>query len=363
MTAAGFIAGKLRFRGKVAVCATAVSFFVIIISLAISAGYRKEIRSALSEAHGDVLVHSTTCPAVLDSISGVSRVTPVVYATGVVKSGAHIKGASFKGTERQDSLTMLADIPQGFATEMNLEVGDKMLAYFVSDRVQARNFTVRSIVPDIPGGSSDIIIDAGIDDLRRLYDMSSEECSAVEVMLDGTLRSRDELKWKAVEISYRTGAPSQSLPERFPQIFDWLDLIDVNVAAILILMTIVAGFNMISGLLIYLFRNTSTIGTLKSLGMDNAGIGKVFLLVASRVVVEGMLAGNALALLFCLVEDRTHILKLNPDNYFLSFVPVSVSPLSVIAMDGIAFVAIMLMLLLPTIFISKVDPARTVRSL
>ena len=126
-------------------------------------------------------------------------------------------------------------------------------------------------------------------------------------------------------------------------------------------MTVVAGFNMISGLLILLFRNISTIGTLKSMGMGNRAIGGVFLRLSARIVAAGMLAGNAFALLFCFIQNSTHLIKLNPENYFVSFVPVSVNLPLVLIVDAVAFGIIMLLLLIPTLFISKVDPAVTVR--
>jgi len=110
-----------------------------------------------------------------------------------------------------------------------------------------------------------------------------------------------------------------------------------------------------------LFENISTIGLLKSLGMNDRAISKVFLTSAAVLVLKGMLAGNALALLFCLVQDRTHFLKLDPENYFVSFVPVEVDVPAVLLADAAAFVVIMLLLLIPTLFISKVDPAQTVR--
>ena len=155
---------------------------------------------------------------------------------------------------------------------------------------------------------------------------------------------------------------STSVMSRYPQIFDWLDLIDFNVLFILILMTIVAGFNMISGLLIMLFRNISTIGTLKSLGMTDRSIAKVFLKVASVIVLKGMAIGNAAALLLCALQSSTHLLRLNPENYFVSFVPVHVNIPMVVFADVISFVVIMLLLLIPCVFISRVDPAQTVRA-
>ena len=148
----------------------------------------------------------------------------------------------------------------------------------------------------------------------------------------------------------------------YGQIFDWLDLLDFNVLVILILMIVVAGVNMISGLLIVLFRNIATIGTLKTLGMGDRAIGKVFLRVAAGVVLKGMLIGNAVGLLFCFFQQATHLLKLDPTNYFVSYVPVHVDIPWILAADFVAFVAIMLLLLIPTLFIARVDPAQTVKA-
>ena len=174
----------------------------------------------------------------------------------------------------------------------------------------------------------------------------------------------DKIGMIALENGPETGERliATSVMSRYPQIFDWLDLIDFNVVFILILMTIVAGFNMISGLLIMLFRNISTIGTLKSLGMTDRSIAKVFLKVASVIVLKGMLIGNAAALLLCGIQKWTHLLKLNPENYFVSFVPIHINIPMVFIADVLSFVVIMLLLLIPCLLISRVDPAQTVRA-
>ncbi len=363
MSGERFIASGIKFRGKLGVTATAVSFFLIIVSLAISAGFRSEIRASLSRTYGDVTVPTSESMPFLDSIDGVIKVSPVIYKSGIVKSGLHIRGVQFKGVESSDSIALQADVPASFAAGMNLVEGGKMTAYFVDEKVKARVFTIRNILEDSVTGGEAVTIFTSIRDLQRIDGPGAAGHSALDVQLDSRFRSRSALKRKAAEISMASGLYSPSLPDRFPQLFDWLDLIDVNVVAILVLMILVAGFNMISGLLIELFRNISAIGTLKTLGMSNAGIGKVFIRTASSVIVKGMLAGNAAALIFCAIQDRTHLIRLNPDNYFLPFVPVSVNLPSVILVDAIAYLAMMLMLLLPTLFISGVDPAKTVRSL
>ena len=158
------------------------------------------------------------------------------------------------------------------------------------------------------------------------------------------------------------GLVATSSVRTYPQLFDWLDLLDFNVLVILVLMIVVAGFNMVSGLLIVLFRNIATIGTLKTLGMGDRAIGRVFLRVAGGVVLKGMVAGNVLALLFCILQQTTHFLKLDPANYFVSFVPVHIDLPWILAADAVAFAAIMLLLLIPTLFIARVDPAQTVKA-
>ena len=148
---------------------------------------------------------------------------------------------------------------------------------------------------------------------------------------------------------------------RFPQIFSWLDLLDVNVLLVLGLMTAVAGFNMISGLLIALFRNISTIGILKSVGMKDRAIASAFLQMASKVVLKGMVIGNVAGLGLCLLQKATQLVKLDPENYFIAYVPVNIDIPRLLVTDAAAFALIMLMLLLPSLFISGVDPARTVK--
>ena len=136
----------------------------------------------------------------------------------------------------------------------------------------------------------------------------------------------------------------------------------MNSMVVIILMIVVAGFNMVSGLLIVLFRNIATIGTLKTLGMTDREIGRIFVHSGASVMFKGMVAGNLLAFLFCLVQGATHLIPLDPENYFVSWVPVHLSVPAVLLTDALAFGAILLLLYLPTLLIARVDPARTVKA-
>lgn len=386
MTAGKFISSGLRFRGRLAVIATAVSFFVIIVALAVSAGYRESIRDGVSRLTGDIqltrpdmnwyspdtpVYSDPACRPVLETMPGVREIVPAIYRGGIVRQEGDIRGVLFKGVPAADSSSLRATVPEGLANALKLKPGDEMLTYFVGDRLQARKFRIAGTYETLTTSADNLIVMVPLKDLQRVNGWDDGEVSALEIMLEDGYRdagSERELARRIAACAYELCGedeknPTLSVPsvDRYSRLFDWLTLIDFNVMIILALMILVAGFNMISGLLIMLFRNISTIGTLKALGMKDRGVAEVFLRVASGTVVKGMLAGNAIALAFCMVQRHTHLLKLDPANYFVSFVPVKVDPVSVLAVDAVAFAAIMLLLLIPALFISKVDPAETMR--
>lgn len=374
MSVEGFIASRLRFKGRLAVVAIAVSFFVMIISLAISGGFRTEIRRGLSSLSGDIRLVGSEEP-VSSSLSyfsrmgefdGVESITPVIWKPGIAKGPDDISGVLVKGVPMPDSCSLQARIPSRLALKLQLKTGDTFTTWFVDEKVRARRFTVSGIFDSLIDTDEFLTVLVPLSDMQRLCGWDSTQCSNFEVMLkDGT--DPDATAFAMSIVAYGNAQEDEDMlraataREKYPQLFDWLDLIDVNVAAIILLMIVVAGFNMISGLLILLFRHISTIGMLKSLGMGNKAIAKVFLNVAARSTAVGMVIGNGAALLFCLVQGTTHLIRLNPANYFVSYVPVSISVPTLLIVNAVAFAAIMLLLLIPTLFISRVDPAETVR--
>lgn len=385
MQAEGFIAARLRVKERMAVAAIAISFLVIIVAVAISGGFRREIRGGVSAVTGDVLLTNTSAdmtgsedpvsaaPSYLEdlkAVPGVERIEPVVYQAGILKVGDDIHGALFKGTQA-DTASLGVRVPTSLAERFGLGVGDDLTAYFIGEKVKIRKWRILALYESAMETEEGQLIYASDADLRRVAEWEPDEASVLEVTLAPRQRNRrameritQELGWRATLGAGEDEEPLRAVAatERFAQLFDWLDLIDFNVYAILLLMTIVAGFNMISGLLILLFRHVSTIGTLKTLGMGDRAIAGVFLRVGARTVAIGMAIGNALALLFCLLQGTTHWIKLNPENYFVSFVPVHVNLPAILLADLAAFAGILLLLLIPTLFISRVDPAKTVKA-
>ena len=392
MDASLFISRRLRFKGKIAMTSIAVSFLVMIIAVAVSSGFRHSIRDGISSVSGDIQLLPLNMNLLDDAspvesdasylpyiykVDGVEDVVPVIYRAGIVRQNEEIHGVLLKGMpsgqlpfSNPDSLSLAVSIPRRLSDIIGLNEGDKMLTYFIGDKVRARQFNVVSVYDAMLETDDRLVVYADLADLQRLNGWNSNQVSAMEIMLEAD--SREEAK--IAEITEEVGVAlyaytaedettvlASSCISRYPQIFDWLNLMDFNVLFILVLMTIVAGFNMISGLLIMLFENISTIGLLKTLGMTDRSIAKVFLSSSAVLTIKGMAIGNALAIIFCVIQSSTHILKLDPVNYFVPYVPVQMNLGLILTADIIAFAAIMLLLLIPCIFISKVDPAETVR--
>ena len=393
MKAERFIAGKLKFRGRIAMFCIAVSFFVMIVAVAVSTGFRDAVRDGISSVSGDVMIAPADLgymtggspiernPAYLPKVEAekcVESVNPVTYRAGIVKNGDRIQGVLFKGIpgdlpggQPSDSLPSLAvSVPSGLSDILGTGEGDDLLSYFVGEKVRVRKFRVVSVYESMLDSDDMLVVYARMSDIQRLNGWSQEQVSAFEILLTDAWRTENGIREATSDIGALTAAYADedeasvvctSSVSDYPQLFDWLNLLDFNVFFILVLMTLVAGFNMISGLLILLFENISLIGTLKSLGMTDRSIAEVFLRVSSSHVLKGMLIGNALAFLFCIIQSSTGILTLDPANYFVSEVPVSIDYLKVLAADIASYAVIMLLLLLPSMFIAKIDPAKTVR--
>ncbi len=393
MDASFFIARRLRFKGRIVMVSIAVSFFVMILAVAVSSGFRQEIRSGLSTVSGDVQILPPNMSFLdenypvesdaayipyIEGIPEIRDIVPVAYRAGIVKNDENIHGIIFKGLPSDaislygvslpDTVSLPVSIPSRLSEIAGVGVGDRMLTYFVGENVRARQFNVVSVHDAMIETDDKLVVYANVSDIQRINGWKTNQVSVLEVLLNEN--SEEAVADVCNEVGTLINAFSSDEDEaviaissvsRYPQLFDWLDLIDFNVLFILVLMTIVAGFNMISGLLIMLFENISTIGLLKSIGMTDRAISKVFLSSSAVLVLKGMAWGNGLAVLFCIIQNMTHVLKLDPENYFVSYVPVNLDLGLVFAADLAAFVVIMLLLLIPCLFIAKVDPAETVR--
>ncbi len=378
MRVGGLIASRLRFKGRMAVLTIAISFLVIILAVSISDGFRETIREGIGRMAGEVVLSGpegtvSTDLSYLDDIlelEGVESLRPVIYCPGIVIKGGELGGAVFKAYADSGPGSLKAIVPSGLATKLGLTEGDSFLGYFYSGKVRARRFGVEDLYDSPVQTASRELVFAEAEDLRRLMGYGPTTATAFELRLSQRYRNAEGMRRMAAEIATVCAQNARededvllaaAASDTYGRIFDWLDLIDFNVLAILVLMTLVAGFNMISGLLILLFRSTSTIGLLKALGMCERAIASVFLRVGARIALKGLLIGNGIALGLGLVQKWTHLVRLNPANYFVSYVPISIDAGKILLTDVSAFLIIMILLLLPCLFISKVEPSETLR--
>ncbi|MCI2146096.1 MAG: ABC transporter permease [Bacteroidales bacterium] len=376
----------------------ALSVAVMIIAVYILQGFRQEISTKLSGFSGDIQLTLGGSGSKNDvvpmedslkyfddirSMGEVSSMDPVCYKTGILKGKEDIQGVYFKGVDSLYDLSFfknalkrgrLPDFHGRVSSEimvskritdiLGYSVGDDVLAYYVGERVVLRKFKIVGIYD---AQIEDIDKTLAIVDIRQTQHLNGwapGQISNYELRLK---RSSDIEKTSMkignliMEKAKDGDQDVRPIPVRrlYSNLFDWLNLLNFNVLIVLILMIAVAGFNMISSLLIILFENTSTIGVLKSMGMTNGGVSKVFLYRALFIVLKGIWWGDAVAFVFSLFEKLTKVIKLNPENYFVNCVPVDINLGSMLLIDAASIVIIMLFLLLCSIFIAKVSPAKT----
>lgn len=389
-----FIAKRLSYKGRMVTAAVSISFLVVIIAVAVSAGFRHEIRKGFTQTTGDIQltmsdlnymdesspvnVSQSYLPYIAD-LEGVQTISPVIYRAGIVKNSNDIYGVMLKGIEggvrssgtvSADTLALAVSIPSTLAESAGLKTGDKLLTYFIGEKVKVRQFNIADIYEPLVRTDDRHLIYADISDMQRLNGWSDGQASVFEITLSDEYKDEALMQYISFQISSiiherMSEDDDLLLPvssvQMFPQVFEWMSLIDFNVLFVLILMIAVAGVNMITGLLILLFENISTIGLFKSLGMPNVQIINVFMTRAAGVVLKGMLIGNAVAFILCFIQSQTHAISLDPVNYFVSYVPVHLDVLDVLAADFIAFVSIMVLMILPSLFILRVDPSKTVK--
>ena len=408
-----FIAKKIKGRGLstmtngIACVSVAISIAVILAAVAVSGGFRQEISRRVAGFTGEILI---TVPGLdymndiyplqadlsylpeIEAIPGITSVSEAAYKPGMVKSDGDVHGVMFKGVDSTYSLDFFADfltegslpdfsgsrmsdevlISKRLADMLGYDAGDRMTVYFISDQVRVRRLVISGLY-DVQLESMDerlALLD--IRQVRRLNGWEDHESSCLEICLGGgwgkaAERERTRVYERIGEIimdrDLTEDAPVvvRQVSELYPGLFDWLALLDLNVLVVMVLMMAVAGFNMISGLLIILFEKTSMIGLLKSLGMRTSNICRVFIYRGGAIVLRGLLWGNAAALVLLAVQKWLRPMRLNPDNYFVDFVPVDISLLHVVAIDAAAFALMLLVMTVPSLFISRVSPDKTLK--
>ena len=202
--------------------------------------------------------------------------------------------------------------------------------------------------------------------IQRLNDWQADQISGFEITVDDFSRIEEieqEVRTRVISYSEENTAilRTMNIAREYPQIFDWLAILDMNVWVILILLTLVAGFNMISGLLVLILERINMIGVLKALGSPNWSVRKVFLYLSLYLTGRGMLWGNLLAIGIVVIQKVFHVIKLNPTTYYVDVVPVNFSILHILILNLASITITVFMLIVPSYLISKISPEKAIR--
>ncbi|MDR0747980.1 MAG: ABC transporter permease [Tannerellaceae bacterium] len=386
---------------RIAMTGISLGLAVMILSIAIIIGFKKEVRNKVIGFGSHIQLtnfdsntsYESTPVAISDTLMGelyaypgIRHVEPYATKPGILKTETDFQGIILKGVDDQFDWTFFRNnlkegelftidpeknttdviISRYLANLLQLTVGDSFLSYFVQEDIRARRFTITGIYETGFTDYDELFVICDIKQVRRLNGWDNDQASGLELLVDDYEKldqTAEDLFFYMAEKTDRLGNTYfvRSVKDLNPMIFNWLDILDMNVVIIIIIMLAVAGFTMISGLLIIILERTNMIGILKALGHTNAGIRKVFLYISFFLIGKGMLWGNIAGILLCAIQHYTHLIKLDPATYYLDAVPIDLSIRSLILLNTGTLVASMLMMLGASNLISKIEPARSIR--
>lgn len=386
---------------RIATIGVAIGLAVMIVTVSVILGFKHTIRDKMVGfgSHIEIsnyLAQQTAVPAPISisdtleqrlrQLPNVRHVARYSLTQGILKTDSDFLGVAFKGIGEDYDLTFLKAnlkagalpqlggdqmvyqllLSQTIANRLNLHVGDKVFAYFIHDDVRARRFTVTGIYQSDMKQFDDVLCFTDYRIPIRLNGWEADQCSGAEILVSDF----DNLATTALQVadlvnhdcdSYGASMTTQAIYQRYPQIFSWLSLLDINVWIILVLMVCVAGFTMISGLIIIILERTQMIGTLKALGARNALVRHTFLWFAVFIIGRGLLLGNLLGIGIVVLQRTTGVVTLDPASYYVDTAPVELHIPLVVALNVTTLLISVFILIAPSYLVSHIHPARAMQ--
>lgn len=385
----------------IATCGVAIGLAVMIVSVCVVLGFKQEIRSKVIGFGSHVQIQNYAAvtanaplPVVItdslmrqvEAVDGVSHVQRFSNKEGILKTDEEFKGILLRGVGPEfDADFLKAHLEKGefpefsdsvasnrivisreVADELHLDVGDRIFAYFFEQSVRARRFTVAGIYCTHLSEFDDAMVFTDLYTCNRLNAWKPDQYSGLEVSV-ADFGLLDNVTGKLVNMvnrqtdAYGASYIAMNIEELYPQIFAWLSLLDVNVWVILALMVSVAGFTMVSGLLIIILERTNFIGVMKALGATNRSIRHIFLYFSLFVIGKGLLWGNVIGIGLVVFQSCFGMFKLDAATYYVDVVPVLFHFGYVAAINVATLVICVLALIVPSFLVSHIHPAKAIR--
>lgn len=380
---------------QVAIAAIALGLAVMLLAVAILTGFQKEIREKVVGFGSHIQItaydenfsyetrpissNQSFYPS-LDTVDGIRHIQVFATKAGIIKSDDLIQGVVLKGVDGAYDWSFFSDkliegqvfstadsiksnqilISRYLASKLKLKCGDRVRMYFVIDnKPRGRRFDIAGIYETGLEEFDKMMVLGDIRHIQKLNKWSADQVTGFEVFIDDFSRL-DQLAARVYhEIGFDLNA--RSIRELQPQIFDWLELQDMNVIIILVLMVMVAAITMISTLLILILERTNMIGILKALGAPDWSIRKMFLYNAAFIIARGLLWGNLAGIGLGLIQQQFGIIRLSQANYFVSKVPVLLDWEPILILNVGTLIICVAMLLIPSYIIARISPVKAIR--
>ncbi len=388
---------------RLSVLAIGLGICIIILASAIVKGFQKEIAAKVDgfAAHAQIINLDSnfsyqTLPiheheeliTEIQAIPNVTHIQKLATKPGILKINEEIQGVVAKGIsndfdwsffddnkvegrkiELSDTPSKEAWLSSQVAQLLRLKIGDKFLMYFLNEDENLPRIRQFILSGTYKTGLEEFDRMFMLIDLRHiqsLNDWDDKQISGYDIfvndvnLLDGTINEINSILVRNINEDSNI-LQVIDIKDKYAAIFDWLGLLDMNSLLIQVLMILVAGFNMISGLLVIILERTQMIGILKSIGATNVNIRKVFLYLSSMLIGRGLLWGNAVGISLCLLQKYLKIIPLDANSYFIDAVPIHFSLPSIIMLNMYSFIIILIMLILPSFIVGRISPEKTIR--
>jgi len=392
---------------KIAEGSIVLGIAVMILTVSIVTGFKNEIKSKAIGFSGDVVINAYTnnnsfeqeplsmqVPFLKDLRGNkeIKHIQPFATKNAIIETKDENQGIIIKGVDNNYDWTFIKQyllegvvpvytdsvtsdkilISKPMAQKLNAHVGDKLLTYFISKKQledsaiqsygyekRVRKFIVSGIYQTGFADVDNNIVFAHLKQVQRLNYWGSDQTGGFEIELHD-YNNIDE-QTEIINETVGQNVEAKSVKQIYPTLFSWLSLLDSNAFIIITLMIIVAVINMISALLILILERSNTIGLLKSIGAGNGLVQKIFLYQSFRMLLRGLIIGNVVGILICLLQQYFKFIKLNPESYYVSYVPVELHLNQILMVNLLTIGSCLVMMLLPVLIISKITPVKTLR--
>lgn len=384
---------------RIAIIGMTIAMVVMILSVAIVIGFKSEVQRKVVGFGADIQVTQLTdndsfeIPPIsptngfIDSLKHqpeVQHVDRFITKPGLIKTESEFEGVVIKGIDPQYNLSFISQnlvkgsipdytneenstqviISRKLSQKLQLDCGDSFLIYFLQDQVKVRKLHIEGVYETHFEDYDNLFIIGNLHLLQTLNEWSESQISGLEIMVKDfskVEKTTEQMLYGYSDKSDQNGNPYyfRSIKERTPEIFIWLDVLDTNVWILIILMIAVSGFSMIAGVLIIILERVNMIGVLQSLGATNKSIRKIFIYITAHLIGKGMLWGNIIGIGICLLQQSTHLFKLNPEYYFIDAVPIELNLWMVLLINVGTFIVTLMMIIFPTKIITRIQPSQT----